>query len=123
MAYIIDGHEAVTKAATDTVPPLARADFSGQVDVYRLAQRGDRRSRSMWNELVAHAPATARLIVKFDAAEAERDRHAQAQVDEVITKAGSGPTLPAWVRDCRDSPDPRLRELALAEIERRRAQR
>ena len=123
MAYIIDGHEAVTKAATDTVPPLARADFSGQVDVYRLAQRGDRRSRSMWNELVAHAPATARLVVKFDQAEAERDRHAQAQVDEVITKAGSGPPVPEWLADMADSCDPRERLLAEQEIARRHAQR
>ena len=102
---------------------MARADFSGQVDVYRLAKRGDRRSRSLWNGLAAYAPATARLVVKYDAAEAERDRHAQAQVDEVITKAGSGPAVPEWLADMADSCDPRERLLAEQEIARRHAQR
>ena len=120
MAYIIKSEPTLTKSAGDTVPPLARATWDGQMDIYKLAKMGDRGCQRRWNELCAYPPSagTVRLIVKVEAEEREKDRQANEQMEQLITKASSAmaapaaPAEPAWLTSLRNSPDPAQREAA-----------
>jgi hypothetical protein len=62
-------------------------DFDRQVDVYRLAQMGDGRCKSLWADLVKNDPGSARLVVSYTGEQDRTRDNAANIVDGVLAKS------------------------------------
>ena len=121
MAHIID--DVINKSAGRST--LEQVDFSRQVDVYKLAVRGDPQMRRLWNDFQSAAPELARLVIAYDSREKAGRQDARKYLDGMLTKAEAKPrkakikppkpprpSLKAMVRADLNSPDPHIRETA-----------
>ena len=70
--------------------PLAKVDFSRQVDVYKLAMRGVPDMRRLWNDFASAAPAQARLVIADVAASDAECAKVTKGIDKRLRKAESG---------------------------------
>ena len=70
---------------------LDRAGFDRQLDVYRLAQGGDRQCQRLWNDFLAASPDMARLVVQYAQVAAGEAASARKAVDKTLNKAEKKP--------------------------------
>ena len=141
MAHIIkDDNSFVTKGASGIVDQV---DFFRQLDIYRLALRGDGQCRRLWNDYASQDPGGARLVIKYDAAGKADRENARREIDDVLVKAENltpgrigrkskaerkakaslsernrQKTLRASLASDLRHPDPRVREIAKRALER-----
>lgn len=66
---------------------LAGADFTRQVDVYKLAKRGVGQCRRIWNDFANECPNEARMAAAEAESHLAKNAKANKSVDKVLVKA------------------------------------